>query len=296
MKISLHCYPCLLRQTLQAIRMTGVSEEKAVTILNESLETLAGIDRTLSPVEVARQLQRSLREISGNPDPFAAAKQESNQRAAACIAENGFLEELDSPRDALELAARLAIAGNIIDYGPGHAFDLQSTLTRCQQLPFTVDHLDLLAQRLQTSRSLAFFADNAGEIYFDKLLLEVIRRHFPIREMLLIVRAEPFLNDALKADARAAGFADIPGLRIAGMGPGIPPPEDPSHAVWQEALAADLRIAKGMANAESFDTLPDFFLLFILKCEVVTRQSNLRALNHLARGDRILLHTDTARS
>lgn len=296
MKTSLDCYPCLLRQSLQAIRMTGLSEEEAAPILNEVLSLLRNIDRSQSPVCAADRIQQSIRQLSGHPDPYATAKKESNRRAAEIIRLNSFLDDIDTPREALELAARLAIAGNTIDYGPGHCINLQRALSNCQQLPFTVDHADLLAERLAHSSSLAFFADNTGEILFDKLLLEVIQKHYGIKDILLIVREHPFLNDALPEDAHYAGMHDIPGLHIARMGPGIPHPADPSHKVWQQALAADLRIAKGMANAEAFDTQPDFFLLFILKCEVVTRQSQLHALRSLSQGDRIFIHTGTPTS
>jgi len=63
---------------------------------------------------------------TGVSDPYKVIKKESNETALKLYPElKGQLPEVEGEKDRLFMAAKLAIAGNIIDFGPASGFDLE---------------------------------------------------------------------------------------------------------------------------------------------------------------------------
>ena len=116
-----------------------------------------------------------------------------------------------------------------------------------------------------------YLADNAGEIVFDRLLVDAILEAAAARlEITVAVRGGPVLNDATLEDARAAGFPE--GVRLLENGSDAPATllEQCSEAFRQVFGEADLVLAKGQGNYESLSGVdrPVYFLLKA-KCQVV---------------------------
>jgi uncharacterized protein with ATP-grasp and redox domains len=100
-----------------------------------------------------------------------------------------------------------------------------------------------------------YFGDNAGEVVFDKLLIETIRElHSP--EIVFVVRNVPTLNDATLTEARSMGLANI--ARVIENGIAGPLPGTVLHRCSNEVndlvRHSDLIISKGGGN---FDTLDE---------------------------------------
>jgi uncharacterized protein with ATP-grasp and redox domains len=55
---------------------------------------------------------------------------------------------------------------------------------------------------VERAPDILFIADNAGELVFDRLLLELL----PREKVTVVVKGGPAINDALRADATAAGL------------------------------------------------------------------------------------------
>ena len=287
---TIDCYSCFLRQGLQAARMAGAGPEEQDHVVRAIMGYLLGSSPHHSPVEVARAVQEIVSRIVGVADPYTEVKNRSNWQAASWIrkAECKLREEHSG---SLERAIRLAIAGNIIDYGPSGSHDLEQTLDRCLRQPLAIDHLARLMDRLESSRTLAYLADNAGELAFDHLLLCKILERFDLESVLFVVRERPFLNDALLADAEYFGISSLPGVEIVQMDAGQPEPDSSSRPLWDRILACDARLAKGQANAEAYEDQDDFFLLFMVKCEVVARTLSGKGHGEVMEGDMVLMHT-----
>jgi len=282
------CYSCFLRQGLEAARSAGADEETQMRVVREISGYLAGELGEASPVFYVREIQRMVERITGMSDPYLSIKASSNQKALALVE---AIERDFNGSGVLEDYLRIAIAGNVIDYGPSARFGIEETLERCLTTSLGVSDVDGLEKRLRNCRSLAYLADNAGEIMFDRFLLGFLIRHYKIEEVLFVVRENPFLNDALEADAKFAGIMELPGVKLVSMDAGVPTESDSGYAVWQSVLAADLRIAKGQANAEAFEDQSDFFLLFMCKCELVAKTFEAKAKLPLQLGDLVLLNT-----
>lgn len=290
MKTNLECFACFVGQGLRSARMAGADEKTQDRVVRGVMGYLLGSDSAQSPVELAKGVQRIVAETTGVGDPYEGAKEAESRGAARLLA---TLRRRMTARsaDRLETGLRMAVAGNIIDYGPGGPIDLDGTLDRCLARGFEWDDGAGLRKRLAGCRRLAYLADNAGEIVFDRILVEVLMEEFGIEEVLFVVREGPFLNDALRVDAGAAGLDGIPGVEVVSMGPGVPPPGSRAFEVWRRVRAADLRLAKGQANAEVFAEEPDFFLLFLVKCAVLAGVLAERRGVAVRTGDAVLCHT-----
>ena len=62
---------------------------------------------------MAQRIQRRIRELTGQADPYRAAKEHQNRTALELV--ERFSPQVASAANGLELAVRLAIAGNVID-------------------------------------------------------------------------------------------------------------------------------------------------------------------------------------
>ncbi|MGZ0707646.1 damage-control phosphatase ARMT1 family protein [Coraliomargarita sp. W4R53] len=282
------CYSCFLRQGLQAARSAGADEATQLEVTRAISAYLAAGLGEGSPVQFVREIQKIVARITGVSDPYLSVKASSNREALSLVR---MIERDFNGSGDLKDYVRIAIAGNVIDYGPATRFGIEETLERCLTISLKVSHVAALEARLRNCRKLAYLADNAGEIVFDRLLLQFLLRRYGIEEVLFVVREDPFLNDALEADAQVAGITDLPGVTVARMNAGVPKFSEPGYEVWQAVVEADVRIAKGQANAEALDEQHDFFLLFMCKCELVARAFEAKAQVPLKLGDLVLLNT-----
>ena len=135
MKTYLDCYPCFLRQALEAARIGKADERQQRLVLDRALETLRLIEPWRTPPEIADQIHRLVRQTIGNGDPYRAAKEMSTCHALALYPRLKTL--VAEASDPLDVAVRLSIAGNIIDLGPNLKYDLWETVeqTLIQPLP-----------------------------------------------------------------------------------------------------------------------------------------------------------------
>ncbi len=150
MRTYLDCYPCFLRQALEAARMNGANEPEQRAILDRVMRILETIELTATPPEIAYQVHGVVRAALQVGDPYRTLKAESTRRAL------GLYEDLRAlvaaADDPLETAVRLAIVGNLIDYGPANAppdlAALEAAVAAALQRPLAVNHLEAFRKRL----------------------------------------------------------------------------------------------------------------------------------------------------
>ena len=269
MKTRVECLPCYLRQALQTARIAGADEEgqRAAVLAVAALLPKLGPDKT--PPENSMAVYDQIAAITGVADPYRAIKVASNREALLALPTlTSLVAEASEP---LSLAIRLAIAGNIIDYGAAADFDVKAAFRRCRDLPLVVDDSGALMARIRALRAgdhVLYLCDNAGEIVYDRLLFaEIAGQGTAIRA---VIKAGPIINDATLADAQAAGldeFAEI--IDNGAVCPGTPLALCSPEFVrcFHEA---DLVIAKGQGNFESLsEARREIFFLLTVKCPVV---------------------------
>lgn len=272
MKTSLDCIPCYVRQALDATRMVSSDPLIHERMVREVLRWVSEMDMNQSPPLLAKHIHRRVREISGVTDPFRAAKVRLNRMAMEIAAD--LRSKVKSAKDPLGMAVRLAIAGNVIDLGAKSnvtAADVLQSIGQAMAEPLSGE-LEQFRQAVAQARSILYLADNAGEIVFDRLLIEALS---PER-VILAVRGAPVLNDATEADARAVGLHEV--CKVIDNGSDAPGTllEDCSKAFRQRFADADLILAKGQGNFETLSEAPDnIFFLFKVKCPVIAAHIGL---------------------
>jgi len=274
------------RQALQALRCTGVDEECQERIMRCVLDVLNDSDWDRSPMEMAIPVFDTVRAESGVDDPYKEVKRQSNREARAHS--EHVIDKIKASDDPIQVALKGAIGGNIIDYGAMADFDLDATMDRVFSMDFAIDDERALVDKIADAESIAYLADNAGEIVFDRILLETISEVYGPKDVLFVVRDEPFMNDALESDAREAGIVDMPDVEVVGMPPRIPSATDESYGLWERICASDVVISKGQGNYEAFSSEEGIFFLLMTKCDLVARDVNSRTGVDLQLGDMIL--------
>lgn len=266
MRTALDCIPCILRQTLDAARMISPDPSVHQQILRDTMRWAVEMDFEQTPPELAQRIHRRLREITGVEDPYRAAKDRMNRLALELLP--SLQAEVETSHDPLLMAARLAIAGNIIDMGINGNLteaDVEAAIQEAFTEPF-YGEIDAFRQAIEKAQSILYLADNAGEIAFDRLLIEQIR---PER-VTLVVRGSPVINDATFADARAVGLDRV--VQVINNGSDAPGTvlHDCSQEFRSRFTGADLIIAKGQGNYETLNEAPEnIFFLFKVKCPLV---------------------------
>ena len=267
MKTSLDCIPCLLRQSLRVARMATADEKVHEVVLREILRHASQLDLARPPM-LGQWIYRQVRERTGQTDPYLAVKQESNRLALALYpAWKQRVLASGNPRMA---AVRLAIAANIIDFGINGDLkpeDIPSALEKSfvSRLEGEADEfLDVVAK----AKDILYLADNAGELVFDRLFIELLAR----KNITVAVKGGPAINDALRVDAEAAGLLGLVEVIDNGTDGAGTLLETCSVEFQRRFERAHLIIAKGQANYETLDdSSREIFFLFKVKCPIVAR-------------------------
>ena len=272
MRTYFDCIPCALRQVLDSVRMITDDETVHEEVVRAVLALWQDMDLRLSPPAIAQQVHRIVRKITGVSDPYLEIKERFNRLALEMVPE--LRQKVAASSDPIATAVRLAIAGNIIDFGVNSTVNedmvaqtIARSLTDPVDLAAVQDFKDAVAQ----AETILYLADNAGEIVFDRLLIEQL----PREKVTLAVRGAPILNDVLRADAEMVGLTDL--VEVIDNGTDAPGTilELCSEAFRKRFEAADLIISKGQGNFETLnDSDRDIFFLLRPKCAVLAGHLN----------------------
>lgn len=237
-------------------------------LLREVLRVLGEMNLRQSPPAMAQRIHRLIRELTGQADPYREIKDRFNRLALDIYPQ--LKVQIEGSDDRLEMAVRLAIAGNVIDMGVNdHLSDKQvhEAIDHALTAPFDAN-VAAFAEVTSSAKTILYLADNAGEIVFDKLLIEQL----PLEKVTVAVKGLPIINDATMADAETAGLTEL--VEVIDNGSDAPGTilDDCSEAFRQRFDEADLVIAKGQGNYETLsDVDKDIFFILKAKCSVIAR-------------------------
>lgn len=285
MKVHLDCIPCFQRQALQALRFVINDVEEQERILRLIIAKLESMDWTTTPPEMAHIVHNIVREECGVEDPYKDIKKSYNDIVLSLYPE--IKRSVEDSEEPLLTAVRLAIAGNIIDLGANSDFDLNKTISDVLEKEFAIFDFEELTTILENANTMAFLADNTGEIVFDKILLETILDRYKIDKILFAVKGAPQINDATIDDAEYVGIDNLQGTEFVKVGIGLPGSgiERSSKEFHNILGSVDLVISKGQGNYEALSGYHDIFFLLMAKCPVIANDLNVNI------GDIILKET-----
>jgi len=267
LKISFDCIPCTINSFLRLLENDMLPQEKHEQAVRTLLSELAQQSYTQSPASLGRKVHEVIRELLDNKDPYKDIKDASNRmlldhmeksRAVIADSENPF-----------HTALKLAIAGNVIDYGPQDRLDIWETIDRVLKTEFGRDDTELLRNELTSAKQVLYVGDNCGEIVMDRLFLETIGHD----NVYFAVRESPVINDATRVDAETAGIDRLATIITTG--------DNAPGAIWEDSSEtfrnilrqSDVVISKGQGNFEGLSDVdhPIYFLL-VAKCNQVAAQ------------------------
>lgn len=278
MQTALECIPCFVRQALEAAQFVTDDPDVHERLLRDVLRLAADMDMSQCPPAVACEIHRSLRRMTGVNDPYRMVKDQFNRMALEMMPE--LAAKVEASSDPFGMAIRLAIAGNVIDLGVNGGITeklARQAVGNVLNEPFEGD-VEAFRQAVTGASSILYLADNAGEIIFDRLLIEQL----PMERVTVAVRGGPILNDATVEDARAAGLFDI--VEVIDNGADAPgtPLDDCCEAFRNRFANADLIVAKGQGNFETLSDEPaNIYFLFKVKCPVIARHVGLPLGTHV---------------
>ncbi len=274
MKVGSRCGYCLLHRGYKMINMSTDDEETRLRAMDELLRLMGdqfGPDAV--PSVIGAERGRVIARVTGCEDPYLGLKREANRRALELLP--GLREYVkDKPEtERLKAACLISCLGNVVDYDvPGNDSDIDAAMGLLDE-GFYIDDIDELKKRIVKGTGLLFFTDNAGEIAFDTLVVEELRRLGA--HVAVAVKGGPSLNDAVMRDAEEVGMTEAADEVITTGTDAIGVRLDESPDWFLERFySADLIIAKGMANWETLTETPapcPLMYLFRTKCEPVAR-------------------------
>jgi len=284
MRTSIDCIPCFMRQTLEAIRM--VTDEQAVheEVIRKILHLTATMDFTLPPPQMGQTIHRLIREASGKEDPYYEIKKRCNHLALGLYPE--LKKYVDSSSDRFETSVRLAIAGNIIDFGVTGKLNEESIHASIRESlvqPLNKEAVEALRESIEMAKNILYLGDNSGEIVFDRILIE----EMPVEKVTFAVRGFPIINDATREDAEETGLSSL--VKVIDNGSDVPGTalKECSQEFRSYFSQSDLIIAKGQGNYETLsEECKNIFYLFKAKCPVIANDSgcNVGAMVILNKG------------
>lgn len=108
---------------------------------------------------MGNHIHRKIREIL-KVDPFKDVKKRYNQIALSLYPE--LKRMVQSSKDPLGTATRLAIAGNVIDFGIFTSIDIKGTIEKAIKEELAVDQFELFKKEVSSAQDILYLLDNAG--------------------------------------------------------------------------------------------------------------------------------------
>ncbi|MBF0558974.1 MAG: DUF89 family protein [Nitrospirae bacterium] len=276
MKVHIDCFPCFFKQAIIAVRLGTKDEALQATVLKGLTDEIKATDMSKPPAHSTTFMHRKIRQLLGK-DPFKDIKTEYNQAALGLYPE--LRERVFNSDDPLWTAARLAIAGNIIDFGIFSSVDIIGTIDRALTGSATVDHFTQFKSAVEDHREVFYLLDNAGEIVFDKLLIEVLVEMG--KKVTAAVKGSPVLNDATAYDAAEVGLDQVCDIVDNGsdcIGTMLEMTSQGFNSMLEDS---DFIISKGQGNFETLgcpdgenglNSSKEIFFLLQAKCDVIAKE------------------------
>jgi uncharacterized protein with ATP-grasp and redox domains len=272
MKTYYECIPCILQSIIRLFNNGIIQKNKQEIILKIILKHLSNISLNKTPPKIAQEIHKIIRKEINNKDPYKKIKHKYNK---LCLDKYNILKDKIKKSDnPLYESLKLAVIGNIIDFGPNHTFNLTKQINKFKDINFAIDDSKKLFKDIKSTKTILYLGDNAGEIIFDRLFLENINHN----NVFFAVRGKPVLNDVTREDADFAEInkiakiidtgTDIPGIDI----------KESSDEFKRCFNNADLIISKGQGNYESLSDIKNKNIYFLLmaKCDLVANHLKVK--------------------
>jgi len=272
MRARVDCIPCYLKQALSAIKEIEKDPEKQRALLIKTAEILPELTLEETPAGNSSFILFRVSELTGCPDPFKEKKHYYNQLALKLYPK--LVELAKNHPDPLEGAVRIAAAGNVIDLGILSTVNIEEGIRQVMSSGLARNDYERFKEELKNAKTILYLPDNAGEIVFDRVLIEELTKRG--KRVIIGVRETPILNDITPIDIKEANIPEEVEVIITGsrkIGTDLPSCSKRFIKIFQNS---DIIIAKGQGNFETLseERGPIYFLLKA-KCPLVAEEAKV---------------------
>ena len=276
MRTYLECIPCFFKQAIDAGRMVTGDEIVHKKLIDDLSRLIPEFSLDSTPPEMAHYISKIIKTRLGEKDLYKQIKEKSNERSLALYPK--LKERVERSRDRLLSAVEIAIAGNVIDYGAKNSLNIEEEIEKlfCQEnynAGKTIFQYESFQRDLNDAKQVLYLADNAGEVVFDRVLIE---EFFHEKEVIYVVRGGPTINDALMKDAYDCGIDKV--AKVISNGAEVPGTilKFCSEEFIEVFNRAEFIISKGQGNYESLsNTKKGVYFLLRAKCPVIARHADV---------------------
>lgn len=272
MDISYECGPCFLRQAREALDLSTDDENVKMQVMEEIFKFLSTTFKAgTNSNSTGSSMHKIIKQKTGCMDPYYKEKVEGNEIALKYLPE---VKKILDEDDSLENYVKIAIIGNILDFG---AFtlddDIEGVIKSSLKKDLAVKDIGEFENSLKTHDKVLYLVDNTGEIVFDKLLLAKLKEYD--LDITIAVKSEPILNDATMVEALDVGLDEFGKLVEIGAGTVGYVDSEISDEFRQIFDDHEFVISKGMGNYEGLTEIDlskkDIYFLLCVKCNTIAR-------------------------
>ncbi len=228
-------------------------------------------NKNSQPNKIATEVNQYVKQKTRCPDAYSKQKKTSNEIALSLIDK---VQDILKKDDSLETYVKVAIVGNILDFGPySIGTDFRTLISDSLNRRLSINDIDKFEKALDSHDEVLYLADNSGEIVFDRILIEKLLDYDV--NVTVAVKSSPIVNDACRKEAVEAGldeFAEI--ITVGSDSGGIVEDmfSDEFRKIFDESYFV---VSKGMANYEGLTEMDltgkDVFTLLCSKSNPISR-------------------------
>jgi uncharacterized protein with ATP-grasp and redox domains len=281
MKSDPRCAPCLLNRTLYEAGLSTKDESLIFKAMQGGLEYLnKNFKEGATGTDISTGIHRRVYAILGDDDPYREIKEQSNAIALKLMPAVRKRVAETPAKDQFRLAVLASIIGNNFDFGlQEHQIeigDFEALFADEMERGLQVDDTGAIMDLAKDGR-VVYLTDNCGEIYFDELVMEMLKAAGA--HVTLVVRGGNIVTDATMEDVRRMGLErKVDSVLTTGSNAiGVCMKELPAETL-RAMKAADVIVSKGMANYESLsdEGFRPIAYLMRAKCEPVARSIGVK--------------------
>lgn len=272
MKISYECGACFLRQAREAMDLATDDDDLKIEINGEIFKFLAKtFKKGTNSNKTGSYIHNLIKEKTNCHDPYINEKRLGNEIALKYLP---LAQDILDENDSLENRVKIAIVGNILDFGAFElSEDIEKLIKDSLNKDLAVKDIDSFENALKKYDNVLYLVDNTGEIVFDKLLLSKIREYD--LDITIAVKSQPILNDACMEDAISTGLNEFGEIVEIGAGTVGYVDSEISDEFREIFNAHEFVISKGMGNYEGLTEIDlskkEVFFLLCAKCGTIAK-------------------------
>ena len=256
----------------EVIDLSTNDEKLKFELMEHSMRHMArNFNEFAQPNKIATEVNQYIKQQTNCEDAYFKQKELSNEIALSLLPE---VNEILKNDDSLETYVKASIVGNILDFGVYDInTDFKALIKENLGRNLSINDIDELENALNAHDKVLYIVDNAGEIVFDRLLIEKIKGYGV--DVTVAVISSPIVNDAGRKEAIEAGLDELAEIVDVGSDMG---------GIVEEMFSDDFReifkksnfiISKGMANYEGLTEMDlngkDVFALLCTKCNPISK-------------------------